>query len=136
MKLTIDFRYPTTISASKIEARVADVAREYGATFEMEHDKEPFLMQSDSPEVLALVDAYNTVTGEASEPFTMKGGTYARVFSNGASFGPEKPWVEKPAWVGGMHGPDEGVSEELLKQAFAIYVRAIGNLMDGRGRDA
>jgi len=73
--------------------------------------------------------AYNQATGEDAKPFTMKGGTYARVFSTGVSFGPEKPWETKPDWVGSMHGPDEGIREDLLKQAFSIYVRTIGRLM-------
>ncbi|MBR3181106.1 MAG: peptidase M20, partial [Eggerthellaceae bacterium] len=60
---------------------------------------------------------------------TSKGGTYARMFTTGVSFGIEKPWEQDPAWVGTMHGPDEAVSEELLKQAFAIYARTLGNLM-------
>lgn len=86
-------------------------------------------MDPDSPAVQAMLAAYNEATGEDARPFTMKGGTYARVFTTGVSFGPEKPWEEKPAWVGGMHGPDEGVREDLLKQAFGIYVRTIGKLM-------
>ena len=129
MRMTIDFRYPTTTNARDIEARVQDVAAAYGATFAMEHDKTPFLMDSNSPAVQAMLTAYNEATGEHAEPFTMKGGTYARVFTTGVSFGPEKPWEAKPAWVGSMHGPDEGISESLLKQAFAIYVRTIGRLM-------
>ena len=87
-------------------------------------------MQPTSREVQALMRAYNEVTGEKAEPFTMKGGTYARMFSTAVSFGPEKPWEEKPAWAGSMHGPDEAISEELLKQAFVIYVCAIGYLME------
>lgn len=129
-QLSIDFRYPTTTSAAAIEARVRSVAAEYGATFAMAHDKEPFLMNPASDAVQALLAAYNETTGENAQPFTMKGGTYARVFSTGVSFGPEKPWEQKPPWVGGMHGPDEGVSEALLKQAFEIYVRTIGRLME------
>lgn len=130
LQLSIDFRYPTTITAQEIEQRVDGVAQAYGAHFEMQHDKTPFLMDLDSPAVRALIQAYNEVTGEQAEPFTMKGGTYARVFTTGVSFGPEKPWEEKPDWVGSMHGPDEGIRENLLKQAFAIYVRAIGKLME------
>lgn len=29
-----------------------------------------------------------------------------------------------------MHGPDEGLSEELLRRAFKIYVLTIKNLMN------
>ena len=130
IRLSIDFRYPTTITSSQIERAVNNVAAEFGASFTMEHDKEPFLMDPSSPTVQAMLSAYNEATGEQAKPFTMKGGTYARVFTTGVSFGPEKPWEPKPDWVGSMHGPDEGVREDLLKQAFAIYVRTIGKLME------
>lgn len=60
----------------------------------------------------------------------MKGGTYARLFPRAASFGPDVPGFPKPSWVGGMHGPDEGISEELLRRAFKIYVLTIKNLMN------
>ena len=126
---TIDFRYPTTITAAEIEERVNALAAETGATFTMEHDKAPFLMDPESPAVRALLDAYNEATGENRVGVTSKGGTYARMFTTGVSFGVEKPWIEDPSWVGGMHGPDEGVSEDLLKQSFAIYVRTLGKLM-------
>ena len=79
--------------------------------------------------IQALLSAYNEATGENAETFTMGGGTYARHFSNAASFGPEKSWVDFPDWVGSMHGPDEGVSEELLREAFRIYALTIGKLM-------
>jgi len=126
---SLDFRYPTTVTAAEIEERVRAFAERAGATFSMEHDKEPFLMDPESPAVRALLDAYNDATGEQRSAVTSKGGTYARTFSVGVSFGVEKPWVKNPAWVGGMHGPDEGVSEDALKEAFAIYARTLGNLM-------
>ena len=130
VRLSIDFRYPTTTTSSQIEQAVNAAAAEFGAKFTMEHDKVPFLMDSSSPTVQAMLSAYNEATGEQAEPFTMKGGSYARMFTTGACFGPEKPWEPKPDWVGSMHGPDEGVREDLLKQAFAIYVRTIGKLME------
>ena len=126
---SLDFRYPTTISAAEIERRVNEAAAEAGASFALEHDKAPFLMDPEAPAVRALLDAYNEATGENRVGVTSKGGTYARMFTTGVSFGPEKPWDEKPAWVGSMHGPDEGVSEELLREAFAIYARTLGKLM-------
>ena len=128
---SLDFRYPTTITAERIERCVNEAAgvAAPGAVFTMTHDKEPFLMNPDSPAVRALLDAYCSVTGEQARGLTSKGGTYARCFTAGVSFGVEKPWEPVPDWVGGMHGPDEGVSEALLQQAFTIYARALGNLM-------
>ena len=126
---TIDVRYPTSITSAEIAQKVAAIAARAGASFTLAHDKTPFLLGADSPAVQALLAAYNEVTGENAQAFTMKGGTYARMFPVAASFGPEKPWEKDPDWVGSMHGPDEGVSEELLKQAFRIYAATLPKLM-------
>ena len=58
----------------------------------------------------------------------MGGGTYARVFSCAASFGPEMPWLPVPDWAGGIHGPGEAVSVDQLKTAFKIYALALYDL--------
>lgn len=132
---TLDFRYPTAITAAEIERGVNELAGRMapGATFRMEHDKQPFLMDPDSPQVRALLDAYRAATGEDARGMTSKGGTYARCFTAGVSFGPEKPWVPAPDWAGGMHGHDEAVSEGLLREAFSVYALALGNLFDLQG---
>ncbi len=127
---SLDSRFPTSITADEITERVRQLAERIGGAFENTLLMEPFLVKPDSPVIQALLDAYNEATGEDAKPFTMGGGTYAREFKAGASFGPEKPWVKDPDWVGGMHGPDEGVSEELLKQSFKIYALTIQKLME------
>ncbi len=126
---TLDSRYPTSITAEEIAARLGQLVEGVGGSLGEAHVMPPFLVEPDSPVIQALLNAYNEATGEDAKPFTMGGGTYARKFSSGASFGPEKPWIEDPAWVGLMHGPDEGVSEELLKQAFRIYALTLDKLM-------
>ena len=52
------------------------------------------------------------------------------MFPRAVSFGPDKPWVQRPSWVGSMHGPDEGMSIEMLQQEFRIYVHTIAKLME------
>ena len=126
---TLDSRFPTSITADEITERLRQLASEIGGSFENTLLMEPFLVKPDSPVIQALLNAYNEATGEDAKPFTMGGGTYAREFKSGASFGPEKPWVEDPEWVGMMHGPDEGVSEDLLKQSFKIYALTLDKLM-------
>ena len=122
---TIDCRFPTCIDADEIERRIREASYACKATLQRDSCMDPFLIDPKSPEVQALLDAYNDATGENAQPFTMGGGTYARMFPKAASFGPEKPWVHTPDWVGGMHGPDEGASEEGLKEAFRIYARVL-----------
>lgn len=129
IKQTLDSRFPTSITPDELAARLEEAAGTAGASVEVTRREAPFVMQPDAPHIRALLEAYNQATGENAEPFTMGGGTYARKFSCAASFGPEMPWVSTPEWVGGMHGPDEGVSEELLKQAFRIYALTLPKLM-------
>ena len=58
------------------------------------------------------------------------GGTYARKFPRACAFGPHDPSVVDPAWVGIEHGPDEGVSEEVLRRGLKVYIVSIARLME------
>ena len=122
---TIDCRFPACISAQEIEQNINKAAHSCGAILKRDACMEPFLVDPQSHEIQALLRAYNDATGENAVPFTMGGGTYARMFSNAASFGPEKPWVPVPNWVGSMHGPNEGISEKNLQEALRIYARVL-----------
>ncbi|MBQ3387212.1 MAG: M20/M25/M40 family metallo-hydrolase [Eggerthellaceae bacterium] len=125
----IDIRFPTSITSEHIRRRLADEAASAGATLREGKLEEPYLTAVDGPELGALLSAYRSVSGDdEAEPFTMGGGTYARRFPNAVSFGMERPWIEEPAWVGSMHGPDEAVSIEALKLAFKVYATALRNL--------
>jgi len=119
---TIDIRYPTSITHEEIAATFDAKARQIGAEFESTLSMLPFLIDKDSPIIQALLAGYNEVTGETAEPFTIGGGTYAREFSAGASFGPGRPWVKDPDWVGSEHSANEAISEESLKLALKIYI--------------
>ncbi|MBQ3106683.1 MAG: Sapep family Mn(2+)-dependent dipeptidase [Eggerthellaceae bacterium] len=127
---SIDSRFPTSVSASEITRLISAEAAKAHAVCVQDDVMEPFLMDPQSPMIQALLSAYNEATGENARPFTMGGGTYARHFSNAASFGPEKPWESAPEWAGSMHGPDEAVSEDLLKQAFRIYALTLPKLCE------
>ncbi|WP_296008586.1 Sapep family Mn(2+)-dependent dipeptidase [uncultured Adlercreutzia sp.] len=126
---TMDSRFPTSITADEIIAAMTKLTDAIGGTFENTLLMEPFLVKPDDKEIQVLQDAFQFVTGDTEhKPFTIGGGTYAREFAKGASFGVNMPWIENPQWVGGEHGPDEGVSEELLKTSFVIYVLALAEL--------
>ena len=79
-------------------------------------------MDVDNPGLQVCLKAFSTVTGEAAEPYTMGGGTYARDFPNGVCFGPERRGIERPDFFGPIHGADEtGKISELL-EALKIYI--------------
>ena len=126
---SIDSRYPKSTDGATIRERLSALAEKAGAEFKQTSDAVPFYIDPNSEPVQALVDCYNEFTGKNAKPFTIGGGTYARNFPCAVSFGPEEPSETNPDWVGIMHGPDEGVSIELLKRSLKIYIMAINNLM-------
>ncbi len=126
---TMDSRFPTSITGEQITSIMSAQASQIGATFENTLLMVPFLVKPDDPEIRVLQDAFQYVTSDTEhKPFTIGGGTYAREFKKGASFGVNMPWIANPDWVGGEHGPDEGVSVELLRTSFKIYVLALAEL--------
>ena len=82
-------------------------------------------MELDNPAVQACIGAYNQMTGENAEPYTIGGGTYARHFPNAVSFGPEHPERPAPDFAGPIHGVDEAESMEFFMEAMKVYILAL-----------
>ncbi len=119
----------TAITGDEVHAKLEALAQAASGTCEKTRDDAPFCStRRDRPSRRCWPRTTRQRARDA-EPFTMGGGTYAREFSRAASFGPEKPWEQAPEWVGGMHGPDEGVGRAAAERAFRIYALTIGKLM-------
>ena len=71
---TIDCRYPEEISSAEITEKLMDACGD-DAILEVNNIEEPFYMEADSDPVQVCIQAYNEVTGEDKEPFTIGGGT-------------------------------------------------------------
>ena len=127
---TVDSRFPTSTTAERITETLGALAAAHGCTFESDRGMEPFYVSPDSPEIHALLKTYAEYTGREGRAFTIGGGTYARHFKRACAFGPQDPADELPEWVGGEHGPDEGVSEEAMRRALKIYIVSIARLME------
>ena len=121
---TVDSRYPTTITGRRIAEIIQEKA---GALAEVvtDSDSVPFYMSLDNPAVQVCIDAYNAVTGENAKPYTIGGGTYARLFPNAVSFGPEHPERPQPDFAGPIHGADEAASIEHFMEALKVYILAL-----------
>ncbi len=122
---TIDVRFPDTIACDEMSMICRAHASRYGAEVAPGRSKEPVTVSADSPAVEGLLNTYREVTGKPAEPFSMGGGTYARNFASAVSFGPEDNGLERPAWAGSMHGPNEAANEALLRDALKMYILAI-----------
>lgn len=127
--ITVDVRFPRSIAVEDIIGAFERLAGECDCSFEAGMAKEPFYMDPALPEIKALLDTYNEYMGTDKEAIVIGGGTYARRFPRACAFGPHDPSVIDPDWVGIEHGPDEGVSEEVLRRALKIYIVSIARLM-------
>ena len=124
---TVDSRYPTTMSGEKI-ARI--ITEKIGGAAELVtvSDAAPFYVSTDKNEVKVCIDAYNAVTGEQAQPYTIGGGTYARHFPNAVSFGPEHPERPQPDFAGPIHGVDEAACKAWFLEALKVYIVALMEL--------
>ncbi len=130
MSITIDVRYPTSITSDELVATLQALAEQADCSFEAGNAKEPFYMDPSLPAIQTLLGTYNEYMGTDKEAFVIGGGTYARHFPRACAFGPHDPSVVDPDWVGIEHGPDEGVSEEVLRRALKVYIVSIARLME------
>lgn len=126
---TIDIRFTPATSPEDIERALHTAADSAGVSFACDLSRPVFMMDRDSPFVQALLSSYRDITGDMQEPFTLGGATYAREFTTAAGFGADVFGSERPKGIGAMHAVDEGMSEEMLKNAFKVYALAIGRLM-------
>ena len=128
--INVNSRYNTSIKPEELEKRVASTAEEWGLRVQDCDNSGPFYMEPDHPAVKLMCDIYNEVTGEDAKPFVISGGTYARHMHNTVSFGPEKANPNDPAWLSGCHMTNEGISVELMLQAFEIYIETLVRLQE------
>ncbi len=121
---TVDSRYPTNTSGERIAEGIR-VHAEGIAEVEAGRSSEPFYMPLDNPAVQVCIRAYNAVTGENAQPYTIGGGTYARHFPNAVAFGPEHPERPQPDFAGPIHGVDEAACMDWLLEALKVYILAL-----------
>jgi succinyl-diaminopimelate desuccinylase len=128
--ISVDVRYPRSMSSETLVATFQALAGRHGCTFEPGNAFDPFYMDPQLPPIQALLATYGEYRGEEGQPLVIGGGTYARHFPCACAFGPHDPSVPDPDWVGSEHGPDEGVSEEALRRALKVYIVSIARLME------
>lgn len=117
---TLDIRYPVTRKKDEIIQQIKSVWQ--GELKEIRHEKPLFVPKEDSL-IKNLLESYQEVTGDKSEPIAIGGGTYARKLEKGVAFGALFPSQEDR-----MHMADEYVSIENIEKTYLIYKKAIEKL--------
>lgn len=83
-----------------------------------------------NPVVKCLTGAYNRITGDNAEPYSISGSTYASKLPNAYPYGiilGHKDRIKKymPEGHGDYHQPDEAVEVDKLLEAMVIYIISI-----------
>ncbi len=126
---TWDCRYPTNMTEAQLCENLKAMAGD-AAEVVADRNEEPFYLSPEHPAVRACLQAYNAVTGESAEPYTIGGGTYSRHFPLAFGFGPEHPERPQPEFAGPIHGVDEAASKSFFLEALKVYIVALIELQD------
>lgn len=122
LKITVDCRYPATLSPDFIDSAIGKIGKYDKAAAKHQlplfNDKNSFLIKT-------LLNIYNEESGENAVPVAIGGGTYARALPLGAAFGPEMKGEDSR-----IHQPNEFISENCIKFLCRVYKRAIKELSE------
>ncbi|MBW9212192.1 MULTISPECIES: Sapep family Mn(2+)-dependent dipeptidase [Terrabacteria group] len=123
--LNVDFRYPISTNKQEIIGNLEVMKSLYDFEYEVIREKQPLYVAEESELIQKLKTAYETVMKQKADVLTKGGASYARVMDCGVAFGASFPWDDpKP------HMPNEQMSIDSLRKAYAIYVEAIRLLLE------
>lgn len=120
LHFTVDIRYPVTKDKDEIINKIKSI---WIGDVSVVMQKDPLYVPKDDILVKTLLESYQAITGDNSEPIAIGGGTYARDLKKGVGFGAYFPGEEEKA-----HMVDEYVKIENLEKVFEIYKLAIEKL--------
>ncbi len=127
-QLTVNIRYPDSLTAEELADAYARLARNNGVTLTSWNSVyNPYLLDKELPVIGLLADIANGITGDDKPPYTLSGGTYAHFLPNALVYGMDGclPPEGFPKDRGSAHGLDELVSLDRLQRAMRIYARAL-----------
>ena len=82
------------------------------------------MLKKNSPLVKVLTDTYKNYVEDDTEPFTIGGGTYARVLEKGAAYGAMFKGTKDT-----MHQANEQMPVDELVLATTIYLEALYKIL-------
>lgn len=127
VKLTINIRYPVTVTAEDVFAPMEDILNQYDiGLIKIEH-RPPIFLDLDNPMVETLLEIYRRQSGDrTTSPLVIGGGTYARCTKGIVAYGALFPGDEDL-----MHQKNESLEISRLILMTKIYAEAIYKLSQG-----
>jgi succinyl-diaminopimelate desuccinylase len=125
--LTVNVRYPVTMSQERVYEAVTPVINKYNLGIIKLLHMPPVYIPKDDPLVRSLMEVYRKHSGDSeSEALVIGGGTYARMVKNTVAFGAVFPGEPETA-----HQKNEYISIDNLIKIAKIYADAICVLAGG-----
>lgn len=122
--ITLNFRYPTGVTADGMVKDIAATVADTGATVDREErDAAPHYVPMDDPLVANLLAVYEEHTGEKGYEQVIGGGTFGRLLERGVAYG-----AMFPGYTDTMHQANEFMSLDDLYRSAVIYADAIYRL--------
>ncbi len=126
--VTINIRYPVTLSDEAVYDSILPVINRYNLGIVKKEHKAPIFIAKDDDMISTLMDVYKKHTGDiSSEPLVIGGGTYARAVKNTVAFGADFPGEPELA-----HQKNEYISVTNLIKCARIFADAIFELAGGQ----
>ncbi len=116
LTVTVDIRFPATLSLATVEEKLA----QFGVEYTVDNYQAPLYNDPNGKLITTLTGVYNEVTGNDEKPIAIGGGTYARALKCGCAFGPEMKNEEAT-----IHQANEYVTFDRIKLMSEVYYAAI-----------
>ncbi len=116
LTVTVDIRFPATLSLETVEEKL----KEFGVEYTVENYQAPLYNDPDGKLITTLMGVYNEVTGKQEKPIAIGGGTYARALKCGCAFGPEMKDEEAT-----IHQANEYITFDRIRLMSKVYYEAI-----------
>lgn len=123
-KIGLNLRYPINWDKDNFLKELSKQAREYSLTLNVLSDSVPHYVDKEDELVKTLYNVYKKHTkDEINKPYTIGGGTYAKMLKKGVAFGPVFP-----GRIDVVHQVNEHIDIDDALLAAVIYLEAIYEL--------
>ncbi len=122
---SFNIRLPVTKSWDTVSEALNKFCKKNGFILKDTGNSKPYYRPADSKEVKMLLNCYREVTKDDSAPYTIGGGTYAKIFPNTYVFGAVQSKYSSilGAGKGGAHENDEYLSVKEFEDCIKIFVK-------------
>lgn len=122
---SFNIRLPVTKTWDTVIEKIQNFCNEKGYVLKTYGNSKPYYIPADSKEIQLLLNCYNEVTNDEGKPYTIGGGTYAKIFPNTYVYGATQAKYSSllGAGKGGAHENDEYISQKEFEDCIKVFIK-------------